>query len=575
MSEQIDVQTKESEQVLEQNGAQQEVKAEVVDNVEKQVQPIIIPLQIMPCFYTGPFNNAPTKVAEEPVEEKQEEPVPQKKVRFMRADNKEKKPKENCAKKKPLQIVCAVLLVLVCASMFALSFCGVVEADINNYFGNYAPNYDLTMEFGTVDLIDGMIATTYDYKNEVEFGKGKFAERLEKCAEEMQESLEKDLSAGNTMSKETQKLVMKFAKLSVFAQLTFESENGTSAEIHFILAGVFSLLYIAITATMLALSIAWLVFVCKGKESNLGKVTVCIGAVALVVLIMILLHMVEVGSTVLTIAITSICSLAICGAMLLFAFIYGIISAPKNVRGMVAIKATSAVLVLAVLAFAFAPAIVHKVEYDSKNITCDAGLSTLEGAVLTEEQIDSLTFNIRGKLNAYEEQIDYMMTMLGHNDQADARYEELISAEAGEMLVCALAIESVEVTPIFSLGYFMVFVVAIISAVSLALIFDFVLGGKNHQKTEIALKVIIVIIALFMLAICASAIGIANDGYKMDDVESVSATIGYGIVMLAVMSLFSLAIDCIVVGIANKRAKSALDQPNDNCEACQIEPAVA
>lgn len=580
MSEQ-DVQANQNEQVVEQNDERQEVKAEE-KVAPQQVQPIIVPLQIMPCFYTGPFNNAPTPVQEEPALEKEEEPIPQKKTHFVRTP-KEKKPKEERPKRNALQIVCAVFLVLACASMFALSFLGVVETDLNESFGSeFTGDVDFKVEFSTIDLVDFMAATTYDYETDDDFSKGRLAERIEKCVEELQKSVEEDQKSGTyTPSDKTKNLMVKYVKLYVMTEVSFESANGTAAEIHYILAGAFSLLYIAITATMLALSIAWLVFVCMGKESNLGKVTVCMSAVALVVLGMVLLHMIEVGTTICGLSITSICSLAIGGAVLLCAFIIGIARAPKGVRGMVAIKATSAVLVLAVVAFAFAPAIVHVVKVESTDNSSieyklDTGLAALEGVVMTEEELESLTFNINGKLKQIETSILGILSMMGQDGVSDTVFTSLATVGATEMLVSALAFDNVDVLPIYSLGYFMIFAVAILSAVCLALIFDFVLGGKNHGKAELALKVIIVVLTLFMLAISAAAIGVANEGYKLDGVENISAMIGYGVVMIAVMSLFSLALDSIVVGIANKKAKAQLEQDVEvETEPVEAEPAVA
>lgn len=566
MSEQIDVQTKESEQVLEQNGAQQEVKAEAVDNVEKQVQPIIIPLQIMPCFYTGPFNNTPTKVAEEPVEEeKQEEPIPQKKVRFVRADSKEKKPKENCAKKKPLQIVCAVLLVLVCACMFALSFCGVVETDFEENLGS-GLNVGLKVEYTTIDLIDFMHATTLDYRDANEIERSELGEEIRECQREFSESLRNDMQNGNSLSDETKKLVVKMLKLEMKARLSLESADQSAEEVHFILAGALSLAYIVISATMLALSIAWLVLVCQGKESNLGKVAVCITAVLFVLLTVLLLHMIELSILKFSIAITMICALAICGAVLLFAFILGIVRAPKGVRGMVAIKATSAVLVLSVIAFAFAPAIVHIAKLEASDIRVDKNLSQLESTILTIDELEHANFD-KEDLKELSQSIEFL-DQISESVTADGYDEEIIitivDTYAEQAFLGSLLMNNSKTIEIFSLGYFMIFAVAIFSGICLALIFDFVLGGKNHQKAELALKVIIVVLTLFMLAICSSAIGIANAEYKGADVENLSAMIGYGIVMLALMSLFSLAIDSIVVGIANKRAKAPTVQDDSN-----------
>lgn len=581
MSEHIDNQTKENDQITEQNDAQQEVKAELIEQTEKQVQPIIIPLQIMPCFYTGPFNDAPTKVAEEPVKE-EEELVDEKvsKVRFSRVETKkkDKKPKENSGKKKPLQIVCASLLVLVCACMFALSFCGVVEADVDNFSSSGVTNLGLKLEFSAVDLIDGMIATTYDFQTTSELYNSNLGERIEKCENEMLESLENDSKSGsgNTLSDKTKKLVVKYTKLHFFGNLSFEWANGSAGEVHFILAGVMGLIYIAISATMLALSIAWLVFVCKSKESNLGRVAVCMSTALLVVIIMLLIHMMGLGSTSgFSLAITCICALAICGGVLLFALIYGIVRAPKGERCKVAIKTASAVLVLSVLAFAFAPVLVHIVSFGSTTMEFDTGIGALEETVMPDAEIDYYAKYADEYILSSSKDITGYLSKLDEKWLNDQFVKMSVVEAANNMIVQSLAFHSAKNVEVFSLGYFMVFVVAVISAICLALVFDFVLGGKNHQKAELALKVMIAILTLFMLAIYSSAIGIVNAEYKDANVENMAVTVGYGIVMVAVMSLFSLALDSVVVGLANKKAKAVAIEEGAQCNPYQLESATA
>lgn len=585
MSEHIDVQTKENDQSVEQNDAQQEVaqqevKAELIEQTEKQVQPIIIPVQIMPCFYTGPFNNAPTKVAEEPVEEKREEQVDEKagKVRFSRVEtkNKDKKPKDNGGKKKPLQIVCAVLLVLVCACMFALSFCGVVETDLEETLGN-TYNIDLKIEFTAVDLIDFMHTTTFDYKDENVLQNRELGSEIRECEKDLTESLQNDMQNGASLSNRTKKLVAKMVKLGIKAQLSLESADLSAEEVHFVLAGALSLAYIVISATMLALSIAWLVLVCQGKESNLGKVAVCITAVLFVLLTVLLLHMIELSILKFSIAITMICALAICGAVLLIAFILGISRAPKGVRGMVALKATSAVLVLAVVAFAFAPAIVHIAKLEASDIRVDKNLSQLESTILTIDELEHANFD-KEDLKELSQSIEFV-DQISESGTADGYDEEIIitivDAYAEQAFLGSLLMNNSKTIEIFSLGYFMVFAVALFSGICLALLFDFVLGGKNHQKAELALKVIIVILTLFMLAICSSAIGIANAEYKDANVENMVVKVGYGVVMMAVMSLFSLALDSIVVGLANKKAKAVEITEDAPCDPFELENATA
>lgn len=579
MSEHIDNQTKEKDQMTEQNDAQQEVNAVLTEQTEKQVQPIIIPLQIMPCFYTGPFNDAPTKVAEEPVKE-EEKPVDEKqgKVRFFRAEtkSKDKSPKENSGKKKPMQIVCAVLLVLVCACMFALSFCGVVETDFEENLGS-GINVGLKIDFTTIDLIDFMHATTLDYRDENEIQSSELGAEIRECQREITKSLQNDLKNGNSLSNETKKLVVKMLKLETKAMLSLESADLSAEEVHFVLAGALSLVYMVISATMFALSIAWLVLVCKGKESNLGKVAVCMTAVLFVLLIVLLLHMIELSILKFSIATTMISALAICGAVLLSAFILGIVRAPKGVRGMVAIKATSAVLVLSVIAFAFAPAIVHIAKFEACDIHVDKNLSQLESTILTIDELEHADFD-KEDLKNLSQSIEFLDQVSGSGTVEGYDGEFIITivdTYAEQAFLGSLLMHDFKAIEIFSLGYFMVFAVAIFSGICLALVFDFVLGGKNHAKAELALKVMIAILTLFMLAICSSAIGIANAEYKDANIENMAVTVGYGIVMVAVMSLFSLALDSIVVGLSNKKAKAVEIAEDAPCEPFELESVTA
>ncbi|MCM1306474.1 MAG: zinc ribbon domain-containing protein [Bacteroides sp.] len=166
-----------------------------------------------------------------------------------------------------LRIVRNVSVFILCAILFALSFCNIVKINADKYIGIGINGCDISVS--AVDIIDIMCATAVSDANE-----DKYADELLELSERLEQYLKKDYNERLEkyyLSAKTKSLIHDLVIVYYKDYLCDESAKGSSLYNNIIIGGTFSLLNILFCAAMFIVATISLMAAILKKRSRVSK----------------------------------------------------------------------------------------------------------------------------------------------------------------------------------------------------------------------------------------------------------------------------------------------------------------
>lgn len=472
---------------------------------------------------------------------------------------------QNDQKTKIVSIIRNSVVLAVCVILFALSFCSVSSMNIDGMLKDMGISQieGMKITLSTVDYVTFMSYTTKNYKSEAEVDDKIIAE-VEDAMTELQEHITVSTSGKIMIDRKGNALLRKIVLATLKMQAGSAQIDGTGEETNFILSGIVALLYILFASAMLVIAVINFLFGLLKNNNSLNKVaTVMIPAY----FIFALLTLYMCSGVGIKVAGAMIATLVFC-ALAISAIVADIvIFAKKGTRIALVPKFVSAIIVVIVIACAFAPAFTAKANIKPSGMSVSREYSyNLPLGVLGE-----LVVGDNVKLEDLSVNLLIQTILTDESIQASAlKGDYAMSVVAKVFIGCMQDYEAYKAISALSMGYWLMILVGIAGTISVGAIFAMA-NGQKTEKLDIAMKILMIIFIAVMFVCCVTGLVLANEtlhDYYGISKGRASFGLGGGVITMLIFSILALVNDGVSKAILKKANQNdgAVDNTTDGSQ---------
>lgn len=441
------------------------------------------------------------------------------------------------------------LILLLCALMFAFSFCPIYSIEYGDFV--YASNSEDTFDILPTDAIALMFATARNYDPEDDERKiERLEEDLIQAHEDFEESFKDDYNPRTEkykLSAETKSLLRKY--IMAYLNYSLSIKGNANVKIGYILAGIFCLINVLFSATMLALSVANLVFAIMRKDAKFTKIIAFIPLYLFLALAILFscattatMEMIS-GSLIACLFFSSLATVAIFAAS---AFNHKKVG---NVKAIVFNTITLA-LAICVVGCCFAPSFVSSYYVTLKDrespheYMYESGNSVMASFIKDETDIEELDedFDDNSSL-AYEYYLKTVTEYLSDFSNYSRKYlyqnNALVFESVNQACIvnATLTIMNYSTASFLSAGYIVIPFILIAMGLFVCI---YLFGGKRKSAalSFLVIAIVLLIIALVCTIVVCEA---ANQAMAENDLDEVfSLSLGGGLITAIILSFCTL-----------------------------------
>lgn len=457
---------------------------------------------------------------------------------------------QNDKKTKLVSIIRNSVVLAVCVILFALSFCSVSAMNIDGILKEMGVSQieGVKITLSTVDYVTLMSYTTKNYKSEAEVDDKIIAE-VEDAMTELQDHVTVSSSGKIMVDKKGNALLRKIVLATLKMQAGSAKIDGTGEEMNFILSGIVALLYILFASAMLVIAVINFLFGLLKNNNSLNKVATAMIPAYFIFALLTLFMCSGVGIKV---AGAMIATLIFCVLAISAIVADIVIFAKKGTRLSLIPKFVSAIIVVIVIACAFAPAFTAKANIKpsgmsaSREYTYDLPLGVLGELIVGDNvKLEDLSVNLLIQTILTDESI-----------QASTLKGDYATSVAAKVFIgCMQDYDSYKQISVLSIGYWIMILVGIAGTISVGAIFAMA-NGQKTAKLDMAMKILMIIFIAIMFVCCVAGLALADEtlhDYYAISKDRASFGLGGGVITMLIFSILALVNDCV----SNKILKKA------------------
>ncbi len=468
---------------------------------------------------------------------------------------------QNDKKKGAVNLVRDSVVLLVCVILFALSFCPVMAIEVDSLLSQAGVRVEgADIGLSTIDYITLMSATTNSYESYADADE-KLVVKTEDALVALQEHISISSSSSKaTIDKEGNAILHKFAIYVLELEVGLESFDGTADEAKIIVSGVLSLIYILFATAMLVVAFINFLFTLLKKKKDMHTASLAMIPAYLVFSILLVFMCPIPLSKVAGAMITAMvfCALAIAGTIA-----YTVISAKKGTRVALIPKFVSALIVVIVMACAFAPAFTVTADIMPEDLSSrreysyDISLSALCELIIRDDvNIEDLSVQ------------DDITNSLKDETYSPAQLKSDMATEVATVMLigCMHDYEEYKEISALSLGYWLMILVGIAGSISVGAIFASA-NGKKTGGLDLAMKILMIVFIVGMLVCCIIGLVYAQDTLnEYYDIPKSRASfgIGGGVITMLIFSILAIVNDCVGNSLVKRKNNEVENVKNDD-----------
>ena len=436
---------------------------------------------------------------------------------------------------------------VLCAILFALSFCGIIKIDVDDYFYGVE---ECEVSISAVDVIDMMFATA-NVGNE-----DKYTDEYEELSERLRESMERDYNSRldkYVLSTKSKNLLHDLSICMQKMMLSSEEAVGSAMFNNVIISGVFCLLNILFTAAMFIVSIISLLLVVLRKKNKVAKFLYALPAYLFISLMILFIVKTTMGA-----------GTAVAGAMIaaLFFDVMAIIAAvalifsakKKKVIHNAIPKLVSLAMSIIVCACLFAPVFTanydlileNKTRRNIYSVSTDAsGLLTYLPQSELEELEDMDPMADDDVYETYMKRIESYLDSLSYLTSYEFNQAGTVTNLA-LMKMIIYAAGSYGATGAISIGYYVLLLVFMFFGAFAVWSVASLFKKGNNMNT-----LLIPVLALLIAALACSVGLICVMNYHLDGLDC-SFTVGGGFIAAIILTILMFVFTAVYRAVTNK-----------------------
>lgn len=470
---------------------------------------------------------------------------------------------------KVVNVIRDCVILAVCIVLFALSFCSVSTVKVDELLGNNIGGAQIegaNVSFSSVDYITFMIYASKSYENESDVDERVITE-MEDAMQELQEHINISTSGKITIDKKGNAVLHKLVVAVIKGEVGRIELDGTADEASLIANGVVALAYILFASAMLIVAFINFLLTLLNKNGSFNKSAMAMIPAYLIFAILLIFMCSNLASKL---GGAMIATIIICVFAIAAIIAYAVITAKKGTRLALIPKYVSALIVVIVMACAFAPAFTARAliaPIGSQNrvpeYSYDISLDVL-GQLIVRDDVNVSELSVRDLVDTYLANEAFSRTELK---------SEMANAIAAKIFVgCMQDYDSYKEISALSIGYWLMILVGIAGSISVGAIFA-VANGKKAGGLDLSMKILMVICIMGILACCIIGLTLAketlNDYYGISKGRA-SFGLGGGVITMLIFSILALINDGVSKAIL-KRPKKDDEKEFDGME--KTEPA--
>lgn len=477
---------------------------------------------------------------------------------------------QNDQKTKLVSIIRNSVVLAVCVILFALSFCSVSSMNIDGILKEMGISQieGVKITLSTVDYVTFMSYTSKNYKSEAEVDDKIIAE-VEDAMTELQDHITVSTSGKIMVDRKGNALLRKIVLATLKMQAGSAQLDGTGEEMNFILSGIVALLYILFASAMLVIAVINFLFGLLKNNNSLNKVATAMIPAYFIFALLTLFMCSGVGIKV---AGAMIATLVFCVLAISAIVADIVIFAKKGTRIALIPKFVSAIIVVIVIACAFAPAFTAKANIKpsgmsvSREYNYNLPLGVLGELVVGDNvKLEDLSVNLLIQTILTDESIQ-VSTLKG----------DYATTVASKVLVgCMQDYETYKEISALSMGYWLMILVGIAGSISVGAIFAMA-NGQKTAKLDMAMKILMIIFIAIMFVCCVTGLVLANE--TLHDYYSIAKDranfgLGGGVIAMLIFSILALVNDCVsnkILKKANEKNGAVEDATDGQVEADEV-----
>lgn len=460
---------------------------------------------------------------------------------------------QNNNKTRLVNVIRDSVILAVCIVLFALSFCSVSTVKADELLANNAGGVQIegaNIGLSSVDCITFMIYASKSYETESDVDERVITE-MEEAMQELQEHISVSASGKITVDKKGNTVLHKLVVITMKVEAGLAELDGTSDEASLIATGVVALAYILFASAMLIVAFINFLFTLLNKNTSLNKSAMAMIPAYLIFAILLIFMC---SGLAFKLGGAMIATIIICVFAIAAIIAYAVIFAKKGTRLALIPKYVSALIVVIVMACAFAPA------FTARALIAPIGSPNRTPEYSYEFSLDVLgELIVRDDVNVSELSVrDLVETYL--TDEAFSRTElksEMANVIAAKIFVgCMQDYEHYKEISALSIGYWLMILVGVAGSISVGAIFA-VSNGKKAGGLDLSMKILMVICIMGILACCIIGLTLAketlNNYYGISEARA-SFGLGGGVITMLIFSILAIVNDGVSKAIL-KRAK--------------------